>query len=265
MTTPHTIVITPDRNTHDNDYSGAFEPEAIRYMKAVPGVHSLIKIDVSNGMPTRLKSLFAQLDALKGHGFSAVAVFCHGWNNGIQAGVRNANVPDFVRRLCGAIATGTSSSDPLHVILYCCSTAAGKDSPESASEVGGDGGFADILRDQFCVQGKPWVRVYAHTSRGHTTMNPQARMFEGKGSPVGITGAEWVIRPQPPKNVLWPRWVAALAGKPPFDQGTMKEPAVWLTDPLTPIGSVPRQNLRFIAPFMTIAELHGVLIPDGVV
>jgi hypothetical protein len=263
--TPNTIVITPDRNTHDNDFTGAFNPEAIHYMKAVPGAHTRFEIDVSKGMPTRLNQLFAQLDTLKGGNYGAVAVFCHGWNNGIQAGVRNTNIPEFVRRLCAATKNGIAQNDPLHVVLYCCSTAAGKDTPENESEVGGDGGFADIMRDQFCVQGKPWVRVYGHTSRGHTTMNPQARMFEGKGSPVGLTGAEWVIRPQPPKNVLWPRWVAALASKAPFDLGTMNGPAVWTSGTRGTIGAVARQNLRFVAPFMTIAELHGVLIPDGVV
>lgn len=263
--TPNTIVITPDRNTHENDYKGAFEPESIRYMRAVPGKHTLIKFDASKGMPTRQAQVFQALDELKGGSYYAVAVFCHGWNNGIQAGVRNANMAEFVRRICAATQNGTTQQDPLHVILYCCSTAAPEDTQMGDSEVGGDGGFADLMRDQFCAQGKSWVRVYGHTSRGHTTMNPQARMFEGKGSHVGLVGAEWVVRPQPPKNPLWPKWVAGLAGKPPFDLGTMKGPAAWVSGTRSAPATVERQHLRFVAPFMTIAELHDVLLPDGVV
>lgn len=262
---PNTIIITPDRNTANNDYKGAFEPESIHYQRVVPGKHTLIKIDISKGLPTRQAQLFAALDALKSGDYRAVAVFCHGWENGIQAGPKISTLPEFVRLLCAATTNGVEARDVLHVALYCCSTALGKDTKGGATETGGDGGFADTMRDEFCRQKRPWVRVFAHTNRGHTTTNPYVRVFEGQGSTIGLTGAQWLVPPPPPKNELWPRWRDALASKAPFDAGTMKAPAAFSVGMRGPGKEVDRKFLRLAAPFMTIAELHAELLPEGVV
>jgi hypothetical protein len=259
------IVITPDRNVHSTDFVGAFEPESLTFMQVVPGKHKLIKFDASKGMPTRQRQVFAELDKLKGADFSGIAFFCHGWHNGIQPGIRTANIPELVQLVRNATKTGNDAKSVLYVPLYCCSTAAKGDVPEAASETGGDGGFADTLRDAFCAQGTPWVRVYGHTTAGHTTQNPQVRVFEGKGSTVGGMGGEVLVRQPPPKNPLWPLWVAALAGKAPFDKGTMTQPQAWVAGTRGVAGPMERKHLRFAVPFMTIAELHGVLAPDGVV
>jgi len=261
---PNTLIITPDRNTHSNDYTGAFHPESQTFIQVVPGQHKLIQIDVSKGMPVRMRQLFAELEACS-NSFSAVAFFCHGWADGIQVGVRRTNIPELVRLLCKVTKNGTDAKNVLHVPLYCCSTAAATDTPEGASETGGDGGFADLLRDSFCAQGKPWIRVYAHTTKGHTTMNPQVRVFEGKGSTVGMAGGEALVRQPPPKNALWPLWRDALTCRPPFDKGTMTAPQAFVAGTRGTASPMERRYLRFAAPFMTIAELHGVLAPDGVV
>lgn len=260
---PNTIIVTPDRDTHGKDYTGAFLPEAVAFTHAVPGKHKLIRIDVSKGMAARMRQLFAELEACSG--FSSVAFFCHGWADGIQVGVRRSNIPDLVRLLCKATKTGLVSNEVLHVPLYCCSTAAATDAPEAASEAGGDGGFADILRDSFCAHGRTWVRVYAHTTRGHTTTNPQVRVFEGKGSMVGSIGGDVLVRQPPPKSALWPLWRDALASKPPFDKGMMTSPRAFVAGTRGMPAPMERKHLRFAAPFMTIAELHGVLAPEGVV
>lgn len=262
---PNMIVITPDRNVHSTDFKGAFEPESLTFMQVVPGRHKLIKFDASKGMPTRQRQVFDELEACKGADYSGVACFCHGWHNGIQAGIRTADIPQFVRLICAATKNGVDAKDVLYVPLYCCSTAASTDTPEAASETGGDGGFADTLRDVFCAQSKPWVRVYAHTTAGHTTRNPQARVFEGKGSPIGMVGGEALVRQPPPKNPLWPIWRDALMSKSPFDRGTMTAPRAFVAGTRGVPGPMDREHLRFAAPFMTIAELHGALVPDGVV
>jgi hypothetical protein len=259
------IVVTPDRNIHSTDFKGAFEPESLTFMQVVPGKHALIKFDASKSMQARQNELFQKLDVLKGQDFSGIAFFCHGWHDGIQAGIRLRQIPEFVQLVCAATKNGVDAKGVLHVPLYCCSTAAKGEVPEAASETGGDGGFADTLRDEFCRQSKPWVRVYGHTTAGHTTMNPQVRVFEGKGSPIGGNGGEVLVRQPPPKNPLWPVWRDALAGKAPFDRGTMTQPAAWFAGTRGSPGLMDRKHLRFCVPFMTIAELHGILAPDGVV
>lgn len=262
---PNMIVITPDRNVHSTDFKGAFEPESLTFMKVVPGKHTLIKFDASKAMPTRRAYVFGELSKLKGLDYSGVAFFCHGWHNGIQAGVALKQIPELVNLIAGATKNGVDARDVLHVPLYCCSTAAKGGVPEAASETGGDGGFADTLRDAFCQQGKPWVRVFGHTTPGHTTMNSQVRVFEGKGSTFGGMGGEVLVRQPPPKNPLWSVWTAGCAGKAPFDKGTMLQPAAWFAGVRGKPGAIERKHLRFCAPFMTIAELHGVLAPDGIV
>lgn len=262
---PNMIVITPDRNVHSTDFKGAFEPESLAFMKVVPGKHTLIKFDASKAMPTRRAYVFGELSKLKSLDYSGVAFFCHGWHNGIQAGVALKQIPELVNLIAGATKNGVDARDVLHVPLYCCSTAAKGGVPEAASETGGDGGFADTLRDAFCQQGKPWVRVFGHTTPGHTTMNSQVRVFEGKGSTFGGMGGEVLVRQPPPKNPLWSVWTAGCAGKAPFDKGTMLQPAAWFAGTRGKPGPIERKHLRFCAPFMTIAELHGVLAPDGIV
>jgi hypothetical protein len=259
---PNTIVITPDRNVHSTDYVGAFDPESRTYMKIVPGQHKLIKFDASKPMSTRKKAVFSELAVLP-QSFEAVAVFCHGWSIGLQAGIRKADVPDFVRLICAATKNGVSEKDVLHIMLFCCSTAAGKNTPEHDSETGGDGGFADLLRDTLCAQGRPWVRVYAHPTKGHTTQNTQVRIFEGKGSPVGAVAGQWLVHPTYIKSgnsaaarALWSSWHKALMGKL---SGTMREPAAWHAGKRGVPVEIDRKHLRFAAPFMTIAELHGAL------
>ena len=262
-----TLIITPDRNTSHNDYKGAFEPEAIHYQRAVPGHHKVVKIDVSKSMTARRKQLFEVLTeaAKEARKYRAIAFFCHGWADGIQVGVRKANLPDLVKLIAACTKNGTDERDLLHVMLFCCSTAAAPHSAEAESEVGGDGGFADTMRDQFCAQGKPWVKIFGHTSKGHTTRNPEARWFEGKGSPVGGIGGEWLVRRPPPKNPLWSIWYKALTAKPPFDKGTMPAPAAYSVGLRGNMPDVERKHLRFHAPYMTIAELHSLLAPKGVV
>lgn len=262
---PNMIVVTPDRNVHSTDFKGAFEPESLSFMNIVPGKHKLIKFDASKGMDAKKKYVFGELAALKGQGFSGISFFCHGWHNGIQAGIRMAQIPEFVQLVCAATKNGVDARDVLYVPLYCCSTAAKGEAPEAASETGGDGGFADTVRDAFCQQGKPWVRVYGHTTAGHTTMNSQVRVFEGKGSTFGGNGGEVLVRQPPPKNPLWPVWSAAVAGKSPFDRGAMQCPAAWTAGTRGTPSAMDRRHLRFAAPFMTIAELHAVLAPDGLV
>lgn len=138
------------------------------------------------------------------HDIAHVAVFCHGWADGLQI------VPS--TRL-GAFAAAIRAAAPtpaVVVTLYACSTGADLSpvtSETSGDEPGGDGGFADRLRDELVHLGASACCVDAHTTPGHLAANPYVRRFVG-ASPLP-EGGEWLIAPQSP---TWRRWVRALRG-----------------------------------------------------
>jgi len=145
--------------------------------------------------------------------------------------------------------------------LYCCLTG-------FSLNIAGDGGFADKLRDAFCEAGMTWVKVYAHTTAGHTTRNPYVRIFEGQGSPIGGIGGQLLVQPG---AKLWKTWRSAL-----WSQGVYsKKKSRWIRIPesISEVSSsvtlgygrqkqeaVRAHNFRFLAPFMTIQELHNALL-----
>jgi len=156
--------------------------------------------------------------------FRQVAVFCHGWSTGLQL-VPRQSVAEFaaaIRR--HELAPGCI------VTLYACS--AGSDTLASTSEMsgagpGGDGGFADRLRDALCAAGDVHCRVDAHSTPGHLARNPYVRRFEGGGSASGGIGGQWLVTP---KSAHWAAWRKALAG-----------------------------DLRWEFPHLTAAEIHARL------
>lgn len=147
------------------------------------------------------RALDANADEQLGH----LALFCHGWSSGVQL-----VAAERVKHLARAVAKLTRGSKRVIVTLYCCT--AGSDTnpktPEtSGAAPGGDGGFADLLRDALCAEGVVDCRVDAHTILGHTTRNPFVRRFEGAGSPVGGVGGGWLVEPQ---SEHWHAWDKAV-------------------------------------------------------
>lgn len=126
---------------------------------------------------------------------------CHGWPNGIQAGFRIPHIPMLVRALVPI------SAPALTVVLYCCSNGAdddGSDADEKRPGPGGDGGFADRLRDSLCDAGVR-ATVFAHSVKGHATRNPLVRVFV----PDERAGGRWLVEPpgrdESPSR-LWLAW-----------------------------------------------------------
>lgn len=139
------------------------------------------------------------------------AFFCHGWSRGMQAGfdLRKAQGahPDTL-----AAALARRAGNGVMVPLYACSTAAeppGGTHSRSLDAPGGDGGFADQLRDACAKHGLTRVRIDAHDRLGDTVANPYVRRFEGDGTTAPGYGGQWIVQPSSP---LWPAWVAALKG-----------------------------------------------------
>lgn len=186
------LALAPRSNVEGKrDATGAFQPEA-KAWAAYVGDAEVILFD--NARPkARRKS--ETLGAIRGaKNLSHLALFCHGWPSGIQTGIALRDLPEFAE----AVERASPSID-LRVTLYCCSTGAGG--------IGGDGGFADELRDALCRRGVTRCVVDAHTTPGHTTTNPHVRRFVGTGTEHGGAGGSWIVSPG---SALWPRWRSLL-------------------------------------------------------
>jgi len=279
------LVIRPDRNTKASDYTGAFKPDTDAFCRAVKASGSpdpiVYEFDASVPHPARAKPTLAAIaDAASKFatrdGLSTLVLCCHGWTDGTQSGLLRKHAKAVAALLAppapmagadqkalvsnAALLAdgwyGMSQAKPLHVVLWCCSTGKpgdGTADKEAASGApGGDNGFADKLRDELCAIGLTWCRVYAHTTDGDCTRNPNVRVFEGLGSPVGGVGGEWIVPPPSTgiKSALWATWRDALWAK-----------NSWAVGKLLCGGNA--KDFRLWAPFMTraerIAELGRVL------
>lgn len=224
------IVFTPDRNTRRADFTGAFLPEARAFIRAhqLPA-RALVRIDISKSdqeMRAQVLEAIKREDQLQGI-LETVAFFCHGWCSGIQLGFSVNNVVEL------ACALKPLATRDIKMPLYACSAARDRDGQIEddidPNSVGGDGGFADQLRDAICSYAYAIdCRVLAHVTAGHATRNPWVRFFEGGGQPYGGKGGVWVVKPKGP---LWKRWIR------------------WLAE----------GNNRFRLPFMSIDEVQAEL------
>jgi hypothetical protein len=224
MTAP-VLVFAPEYNSPGkSDATGAFRPEARRFAQLMGG--RLVHVDNRKVHGERGEVVLDEIARHSAGPWRTIAFFCHGTPHDIQLGFKRATV----RELAKYIAK-TSERD-VRVLLYCCSTAStirtllGK-------AVGGDGGFADLLRDALCEQGATHCRVVAHDTVGHTTKNPYVRFFDGAGSPIGGAGGTQVVRPS---SKLWTPWREALNGQ--FMAG----------------------DFRFRFPYLEIGQIHEALM-----
>lgn len=181
------------------DVTGAFLPEAKAFRERHGGV--IYRIDNHLKPELRATEVLATLYGSK-HvtPHRAVTFFCHGLARSIQLGFDIVNV----QRLARAIRA--TSLDDVTVILYACSTASGL----SRKVPGGDGGFADRLRDALVAEGAKACRVMAHTTPGHCTRNPHVRFFEGAQHMGGVDVID-------SRDDLWRRWAHALRTEYRFD------------------------------------------------
>lgn len=210
-------VFSPLRNkVGRNDATGAFQPEATKFCQ-LHNVGTKVHLVDNHGDPLDMREHVYRVldDALPGS-LAAVVFFCHGWRAGIQFGLGIEHLTNFALRIKRAVAPGA------RVVLYACDAGRDLDSDDEDDKndfVGGDGGFADKLRDALADAGCP-VTVYAHSTEGHTTWNPNLRVF----LPTERFGGRFVVA----KNSgLWKKWASQMR----------------------------HTDLRFRVPFMTPLEL----------
>lgn len=192
------LIFTPDRNVHANDWAGAFRPASLQFahQHGVPESQRCA-IDVSQPQSEQRGHVRRKIETCAG--LEMIAFFCHGWLNGIQLGITRGYVPGLV----SSIAAVANPAKTFRVALYACSAGGDVD----AGAPGGDGDFADQLRDELCLAGFGACQVDAHATRGHTSQNPHVRRFVGDGSPTGGQGGSWIVAP---RSVHWPVWQRAL-------------------------------------------------------
>lgn len=200
MTTPkRALVFAPAINSPGKRDAEEFLREAHAFCRANGLRDEVILFDNHEGLLERREVLLQRVHERPPASLDVLALFCHGWPTGVQLGFTGAGARGLAKSLKGV------SASELTVALYCCSTGAdddGSDADERLPGPGGDGGFADRLRDELCELGVR-ATVYAHSTAGHCTRNPFVRVF----APDERRGGHWLVEPH---SKLWPAWVRAL-------------------------------------------------------
>lgn len=207
------VAFYPKHNTHGRVDAEEFERWAKRYVAAHGGTTHAF--DNHQTMHLRAREVLGVLDEHVGSRFVSVAFFCHGWARGVQAGFD-------LRRASGvhpnelARALARRSGAGVIVPLYACTTADEAKGPKHTDPrdvPGGDGGFADMLRDACAANGLTRVRVDAHDRLGRACQNPYVRRFEGDGTTSPQFGGDWIVAPT---DVHWEAWKRRLDDDPDF-------------------------------------------------
>lgn len=225
------IAIYADHNTGGKrDSSGAFEPEARRFARLHGGV--AVPFDNRASKAQRRAEVERLIWETSVDSYDCVALFCHGYRLGMQTGHDRKTVDGLAEVIGLRCAPGAP------IALYACDAARDADRDRKDDNVpgpAGEGGFADLLRDALLERGYQGGHVDAHTTVAHTTRNPFVRRFyvdpEARDS-----GGDWLVAPGSP---LWARWRRVLWEK-----------------------AEPR-GVRFLFPFMSVAELHAALAGEA--
>jgi hypothetical protein len=186
------FVLCPAANTPGRkDASGAFGPEAQKFVQ-FHGLDCRVRaFDNTKAPVDRWADVSKAITVLDGAGVDVWAFFCHGTKRSLQC----SSEPEQL----GSLIAKASGPAPV-VVLYACD--AGRDADaEQADDTqpgpGGDGGFAARLH---MALNKTGARVFAHTTTGHTTQNPNVRVWES-----GNVHGKWVVVPDGDHWRAWKR------------------------------------------------------------
>jgi hypothetical protein len=211
------LVFAPQHNAEGLRADAAeFRGEAHRFCRAHGLRDGVYLFDNREEPHIRREYLYDTLARYTPKSLDTLALFCHGWPDGIQLGTSTAHV----KRL--ALTIKPVAARELTVVLYCCSAGADNDGSTADERVpgpGGDHGFADRLRDALGDAGVQ-ATVYAHSTRGHCTRNPYARVFRAGER----AGGHWIVEPG---SALWPAWRRALWSSDEDDTFRFRFP--WMT------------------------------------
>lgn len=191
------------------DSSHVFRPEAFAFKKMHGG--DCFSFDNRLSLQERRAEVESILEHQRGARYNGVAFFCHGLKSSLQTGHTIETLRGLVTGLTGCVAAGA------FVVLYACDAA----DTRIKNAPGGDGGFADKLRDALIKEDLyKWVggHVDAHVTTGHATRNPNVRRFYctpavPSEEVLGIVGGQYIVEPG---SGLWPAWRKSLNGEMRF-------------------------------------------------
>ena len=161
-----------------------FKPEARRfcsYVESLGGETHLLLFDVNAPIADRRYNL---MGLAAGRRYEGVAVFCHGWETGLQAGIKRVDWQQLLSREPGT----------RRVVLYACSAGEGPGP-------GGEYGYADLVRERLHAANYT-ATVLAHRTKGHATLNPRWAVFSTEVLDDG--GID--LHPNTPE---WRKWLKA--------------------------------------------------------
>lgn len=182
------------------DATGAFIPEAKRFAAhhEVPD-ENMIGIRCP-GVPSKKRFEEVCMELRNRSEIQWIALFCHGYSNGMQFGMSKKNIPQLVQYM------KMSCSDDVRMTLYACSTASTSKKTRQRSAPGTDNGYADKLRDEMLRCGFRGGWIDAHLTPGHTTENPFVMRFYSEPrfeNDWDLPGGEWLVSP---KSSIWKQW-----------------------------------------------------------
>ncbi len=191
------LAVRPKRNVPGrHDVTGAFAPAALKFAK-LPCFDACPIIVFDEQLPPVRRRREVRAELARHERADVLAFFCHGGARSLQAGWDISSVDDLAREVARLGAR--------HVLLMACLTGADrrKDTTDREPGPGGDGGFADALRDRL-VGDHGWTgSIFAHGTKGHSTDNPYLRRFDA----ISGAGGQWLVEPG---SELWPAWRRAL-------------------------------------------------------
>jgi hypothetical protein len=195
------LCFAPRYNTKGRkDATGAFIPEAKRFLAFHDQEPTMLHLVDNNLSPKWMREAVLSAIRAPSHRLEGVFFFCHGYRSGIQFGITKRHVDDLAKAIhdaCGTLAV---------VVFYSCDVArdADRKRTDDLATIGGDGGFADEVRDALCRAGADYCTVDGHTTAGHCTRNPHVRRFCGDGSRSGGSGGYYIVPRQ--KAKLFKKW-----------------------------------------------------------
>jgi hypothetical protein len=215
------LVVHNTQNTHGNDASGAFIPEAVNFKKYRATLGDRVTlVGFDNLLPKAARTAAFLRIVAEAAPFHAFVYLGHGLRNSLSS----ANIAGPNRtKLAKLLATKAIDKSRLYVTLYACSTG-----ETTTKQADGEGGFADRLRDDLVDLGITGGWVDGHTCAAHATQNPYLRRFAIDAAEKD-GGGDWVVDP---KSAEWPRWRERLNAK-------------WRDDPF-----------RFVMPYMPIPAIR---------
>lgn len=195
------LAFVPEHNAPGKkDVTGAFLPEARAWARLFTGA-TIVRFDNARPPEVRRREVERKIrEHCPGLIVPWIAFFCHGLRDRIQTGHAIAHVP--------SLAAEIAARDCYSVTLYACDTARDLDrdrADDMAPGPGGEGGFADSLRDAMpeppALAHAPWID--AHTVTAHTTIAPFVRRFHLRGDRT--QGGDWIVEPRSPLFGAWRR------------------------------------------------------------